>query len=716
MDCKKIILNNNASIDILLDVDKISLDDIAKRVSESPELLDQMIRELPGFNEAFNEDPPKKKSADSSNLNGAYNIDNSDVSFLLSNAGFESSLLNDNVSINLVEGKRDINDNSLGSIYYNSDDNTYSINVNTENIDAIDDKPSVLVNDYYQDESILNHIASALLAQANPNKKKIIGIYLNKNEIKDLGEKVNKLFPKEMKPNKSIKKKVEYILSEFANNDEFKDALTKNLDSKYINAVRKASGSSNGFEFHVSTKEKEVKESEPDNINESELSFNPKEITDIEKKTAIYNKVQWFKEWHKVMEFDSRRDAEKYITNDSRVLSPFSKIQKKDGTISEALGSSPVLKKGEKKVSKTKYRVLQKFSDGTNKPITKADITYKMMANKNITRDDYFNNILEKNVGINFVNRNNNKLTGIVANVSKDIVTIISPIADKTTGKHKYYEITYNKGDINIKSIFAKGELYNTVKNKFDEVLNSKIDFSVEHKTLSKSKDNIKSISEITTRLQSLTGINMHLINSNEIEGILKDVDIPADSNGNIRAFAKDGEVYINIDNASMAEPLHELAHIFLPSVRAVNPRLYNSMMEAIQSHPIYNEISRVYSNLKGEDLNMEVFSTVFGEFYRKDLIKTEETKTWENENKSLFDKFIDMIRNLLNAVGIMPSVGNEKLPYCGLELLMKQFGDEVMAGNYSSYNNRNDNVLSSSAASIKRKLMDKGLITKYCR
>jgi hypothetical protein len=41
------------------------------------------------------------------------------------------------------------------------------------------------------------------------------------------------------------------------------------------------------------------------------------------------------------------------------------------------------------------------------------------------------------------------------------------------------------------------------------------------------------------------------------------------------KAFIKNGTIYINIDNATIDSPIHEMLHLFIGSISFSNPQLF---------------------------------------------------------------------------------------------------------------------------------------------
>lgn len=72
------------------------------------------------------------------------------------------------------------------------------------------------------------------------------------------------------------------------------------------------------------------------------------------------------------------------------------------------------------------------------------------------------------------------------------------------------------------------------------------------------------------------------------------------------------GEIYINIDKASIEkeEPLHELLHLVLATMKANNSTTYYKLVNSVQYHPLFKLVSKNYNEINTELLEKETFWT----------------------------------------------------------------------------------------------------------
>jgi hypothetical protein len=67
--------------------------------------------------------------------------------------------------------------------------------------------------------------------------------------------------------------------------------------------------------------------------------------------------------------------------------------------------------------------------------------------------------------------------------------------------------------------------------------------------------------------MRNFYGINISYITNDDL---IEDVDV-----GSAKAFIKNGTIYINVDNATIDSPIHEMLHLFIGSISLSNPQLF---------------------------------------------------------------------------------------------------------------------------------------------
>ena len=173
----------------------------------------------------------------------------------------------------------------------------------------------------------------------------------------------------------------------------------------------------------------------------------------------------------------------------------------------------------------------------------------------------------------------------------------------------------------------------------------------------------------------------------------------------NARAFIENGEVYINMDKASFADPLHELTHVILAGLKFKDPDVYYNLLSAIQKHPEYenklNAISRIYTNKHLSDLREEVFVTIMSDYFANKLYKWDNNQLFRDSDASIKKALEDMFQ--------IESVANlklQKLMTTDVETILYNFGSMMAHSGFDSYINIKHVNLNQELAALKDQLI----------
>lgn len=94
------------------------------------------------------------------------------------------------------------------------------------------------------------------------------------------------------------------------------------------------------------------------------------------------------------------------------------------------------------------------------------------------------------------------------------------------------------------------------------------------------------------------------------------------------KSFIYNGELYINIDNASFGDMVHEWAHIILAQMKwSSDPQIrdkYYEIVSKVVDHPRFNDIAQNYPWANGSDLQEEVLVNLF-QMYLQNKVFTED-------------------------------------------------------------------------------------------
>lgn len=148
---------------------------------------------------------------------------------------------------------------------------------------------------------------------------------------------------------------------------------------------------------------------------------------------------------------------------------------------------------------------------------------------------------------------------------------------------------------------------------------NGSIDASVAQHVPSAREFHSKSqvtLNPILDRMETLYGIKFNRITTQQLmEGKFLEV-IPNATD--VNAFILDGQIYINMDRASIDAPIHEISHILLGSIKTTNPTLYYRIVSSVETLEDYEERIQKFPNRARSDINEEIFVDLFSKYYTK--------------------------------------------------------------------------------------------------
>lgn len=130
--------------------------------------------------------------------------------------------------------------------------------------------------------------------------------------------------------------------------------------------------------------------------------------------------------------------------------------------------------------------------------------------------------------------------------------------------------------------------------------------------------------------LKNKFGVEINIIHNED----LKQFNDPEVNDSS--AFVTKNGIFVNIDRASIEEPLHELLHLVLATMKNSNPDKYYALVGAVQNHPLFTKVLANYNEINTELLE-ETFIRLLSKTFRKNILK-----------QGVFDEynFNDAIRN----------------------------------------------------------------------
>lgn len=208
---------------------------------------------------------------------------------------------------------------------------------------------------------------------------------------------------------------------------------------------------------------------------------------------------------------------------------------------------------------------------------------------------------------------------------------------------------------------------------------------------VSKSKNKIV-LTNMLYKLGKLYGINFIPITTEELQQKKWDSIIP--NSGYVNAFIYEGNIYINIDNASIDAPIHELSHIFIGALRFINPTLYLQMISSVEQLPMYQKLIHQFPDRSRNDINEEIFVTETAKYLAGQ-------KSYIN---SLPDNYIDEImynmQRVLDSM-LFGQISVKNIPqYDVIHSSLLKLGREVQSTKFN-----NDTIIGADFAYINRTL-----------
>lgn len=229
-------------------------------------------------------------------------------------------------------------------------------------------------------------------------------------------------------------------------------------------------------------------------------------------------------------------------------------------------------------------------------------------------------------------------------------------------------------------------------------------------------KSSRRALYSIGNRLKEINPeVRLNYVDSEEIATLAKSTN--HDYN-DARAFVLKGEVYVNLDKASISDVVHEYAHLFLHSLKYENPKLYETVISVTNNHSLYNHIANDYLHLEGSDLNEEVFVTVLGEYMKNRLLPVDQQNM--DQNQSVILDFAEYTKSLLNKAmnkqgDSVYDIDPKQILNMSLEDVMNLIGDHVMNNKITDPNKgyRFNDI--KDIGSIIKEMTKLGYLTRQC-
>lgn len=154
------------------------------------------------------------------------------------------------------------------------------------------------------------------------------------------------------------------------------------------------------------------------------------------------------------------------------------------------------------------------------------------------------------------------------------------------------------------------------------------------------------------------------------------------------RAFNIDGNIFINLDKASIEEPLHEIMHLLIASMRGNDSDVYYNLIANLQKHPafkdIYNKVEPVYQQTRSQLLEETLVRLLTGNV----IDRLNGAEFFQN---AMFDKAMnEAVKDVLDLqLGITNTSALETLQESPINLYHKYGAEWIINSRKSLLSNR---------------------------
>lgn len=184
------------------------------------------------------------------------------------------------------------------------------------------------------------------------------------------------------------------------------------------------------------------------------------------------------------------------------------------------------------------------------------------------------------------------------------------------------------------------------------------------------------------------------------------------------KAFILNNEIYVNLDTASMSEPIHELSHMILGSLKQKRFDMYNLILSKVYELPDYKVRADSFINMTRNDINEEIFVEIFSD-YVTNKINRNNINSWFNKHEGLFDEVIYESKRIIDEL-VLPhnsttSESTTKLYNMNLNDIMVTFNSTLKSGYFSELIDQNLANTSRKLKNLKSKLLEDNTLKENC-
>lgn len=202
-------------------------------------------------------------------------------------------------------------------------------------------------------------------------------------------------------------------------------------------------------------------------------------------------------------------------------------------------------------------------------------------------------------------------------------------------------------------------------------------------------------------RMRQLYGINIIPISSDD--------SFPGLNINQAKAFIYNGNIYLNIDNATIDSPIHEMLHILLGSMSRYNNSLFYQLVSSVENIPNYEERIKYYPNRTRSDINEEIFVEELSKFL------TNQSSIFDNFNESTINQIMYYIQRDLDTIfdGNYSVRSLDEVFNCSLKELAELTESNIF--NIENGGSLNPSTIHRMLANIKEQYMKTNELTENC-
>ena len=222
---------------------------------------------------------------------------------------------------------------------------------------------------------------------------------------------------------------------------------------------------------------------------------------------------------------------------------------------------------------------------------------------------------------------------------------------------------------------------------------------SIHDSTYSDSKEFVIQLSEF---LADKFGVRINIIRNSDVAQFGDPTLFKA------AAFVTKNEIYVNIDKASIAEPLHEMLHLVMATLKNNDSETYYRIVNSVQYHPMFKKVAGLYLEINTELLE-ETFIKLFTLTFRNNVLKAGIFNE-EEFNKAIKNSIQDML-NLEESLDWEDSFDLMKRP---IRDILTEFGSSLLANEESLLDKSSVYTMFDIADTI-RELLENGKLDQKC-